>query len=385
MRRITAFLLSFSFILISALGLWGLPSALGEEMPLTELPDAVSSFMSARLEGLPGVSVLFPRISTWLGLRLQRGVYITDAMLIEELTAPDPISVRANTEVLRLFSERLQARAQSERGHVEPIYFMLTPTARAMEQTDILAYAQPIDQKQLISGIYYHSGFAGPPALSPVRAYEALERAGETYLFYRTQNAITGLGGYYLYRELAASMRIEPRGIGRFNVTHVSHDYQGELSRRVYSANVPGDLVSVYRYADADDTYRVTHRGPDGIRVYHSLFPAHVTELYEPTDIILGGTSPRTDIKGANVFDERLLIISDHTVYSYISYLALHFKDITILSTDSPAALFEPGLIDDIDLLEYDRILISLSVETYTQSQRPAEAIAALLPLLEAE
>ena len=166
-------------------------------------------------------------------------------------------------------------------------------------------------------------------------------------------------------------MRLEPRSIGRFNVTHVSHDYRGELSHRVYSRNIPGDLVSVYDFADADDTYRVTHYGPEGTRVYHSLFPEHVLELGRPTDVILGGVSPRIDIRGANVFDERLLILSDRTVYAYISFLTLHFRDITILSTDMAADLFDPALIRDINPLEYDRILISLSIDSLPKPSAP--------------
>ena len=135
--------------LIAVLG--GLPAltAAPPNKTAAGLPSALSAAMARSLGSLPGLPALFPELSTALGLRLQHGVYLTDTMLIEELPPPSRAATQANTEMLRLFVQRLQTRSQAETGLVEPIYFMLTPTARAIRQEDISAYAYPVDQNGL--------------------------------------------------------------------------------------------------------------------------------------------------------------------------------------------------------------------------------------------
>lgn len=382
MHKAGALLLILAFFIMSGVAVIASLPALPDVLPAQadQIAGAATTAMARGMRDMPYISEIAPTLRARLGQRLQNGVYAADTMLIEVFTEPDPDKTDINNQLIggtvTALTERYNAALDESYTTARrvPVYFMLVPTAEAIKKQEMPAYTYQIDQKQIINTVYYQSGLPGAPNLNPVRAYEALDRARDEDIYYRTDPRLTGLGGYYLYLDLASTMRLAPVSLGRFWVTHVERDYRGSLAPRAYSNHVRADLVSMYTYSDADTEYRVVHYDGEDRRYYNSLFPLHTLELGDATDIVLGGKSPRIDILAASDYDESLLILADHTVQSYISFLAVHFKQITVLDIDT----IDETLMQDVDVVGYDRILISLSLDTYAHNEHLGEALELL-------
>ena len=382
MNRFVALMLLLCFFAMSAWTCIRAVPNLPASLPagVVEWDDTGSVAMARGMRDVPYLSTFMPALRAGLGQRLQNGVYVTDTMLIEIFEEPDYVKIGNNTEMLRrlvdMLIDRYAADLDANKYGAKriPVYLMLVPTAGSIKSQELLPYTYQVDQKQLINTIYYQSDLPGAPNLNSVRAYEALERARDEYIYYRTDSRLTGLGGYYLYQDLLSTMRLTPESLGRFQVTHVDHSYKGALASRAYSNHLKPDLISVYNYIDADIEYRTIHFGEEERRYYDGLFPLHKLRLGEATDVILGGVSPRIDIRSSTPYDETLLILTDRTVQSYIGFLALHFRQITILDINT----IDQTQMQDVDVMGYDRILVSLSLDTYAHSDNTLEALELL-------
>lgn len=377
MRRSSAIVLISLFflsaVLLSAVSIGGIIS---NRQSGESIWGRATADMSGTLRNIPVVSDIVPDLFDALGHKVQNGVYITDNMLIEEFAPADINAVNKNTESLHSFIDKLSDwyNELNYSGNVVrrmPVFFMIAPTACEIKSAELPPYTYMVDQKSLINDVYYQSDLQGAPLLNPIRAYDALFRASGEYIYHRTESTLTGLGGYYLYVDAANTMRIEPKSIGRFNMTNYGYDYIGDLSDRVNSSHIKPDLVSVYSYADSDNEYRVIHYSPEGQRYYSGLYQEHMLEIASPNDVVLGGISPRIDIVSSGDLNDSLLIVTDDIVKSYISFLAVHFKNITILDIST----LDATIAQDVDVSRYGRILVSVSLDNYAHNTKLADAL----------
>lgn len=293
------------------------------------------------------------------GTQEQNGVFISNDTLLADVQPKDQATVNRNTLAMIDFAEKFQ----------RPSYVMLIPTACAVQQSKVpYAYdALLYNQKQLIDDVYHRvSGH-----VTAINVYPVLRNHQAEYIYYRTENSATGLGGYYIYSIAAQRLNIKPRGIEQFEVEHLDYSYYGSLYRLAPYREITPDRVSVYRYAKSEYSYTVTHLDTKGVRRYFTLYPKFRAQLGNTTDVILGGTSPIIDITSNNIpktspNGRQLLIFGDRSVQSYLPFLLTHYTHVTVVDTASVT----PALLQGIDVASYSQVLFAYSVDSYIGAEQ---------------
>jgi hypothetical protein len=170
------------------------------------------------------------------------------------------------------------------------------------------------------------------------------------------------------------------RVFSRYAVQYLDYDFYGDL----YSAPLAGtgraagvpeplqnlkpDILSLYRYSDSPREYTVTRSGEGETLTYHTLYPMQKMLLGSPTDVYLGGPSPRIDIATSmNTASEnktRLLVFGDKTAAAYLPFLLNHYQEVTLhdlsLMDESEIQALRPDL--------YDKVVFAYSIESYIHS-----------------
>ncbi|MBP1578195.1 MAG: hypothetical protein J6C75_06905 [Oscillospiraceae bacterium] len=318
---------------------------------LPENPKSISAWannaVTKRLSAFDSLKSLAPNLLLKAGAKEQDGIFISNNYLLENIAAPDDAVLEANLLGIENFVDNSST----------PISFALIPTACAIKQQELPAGASLFNQKQLISDCYSRlAGRAGS-----VDAYSSLFASKEQYTYCRTETALTGLGGYYVYTALAARMGFSPRDLNQFEVENLPQSYYGELYSRCAYKDISPDLITVYRFSRFSRQYRlnITQNGEQ--KSYYTLFPTHLAELGQPRQVLLGGLGERTDISVVSPYEETLLILGDETVSSFLPFLVVHYGDITVLDISKCS----DDMLKNIDSDSYDQILFCYSVDNF--------------------
>ena len=300
---------------------------------------------------------LMRRISIRTGLlsgrSMQNDIFISREGLIKNIPAPNPQALRANIEAIIAFSE-----------HVDrPIYFVLIPTSSAILQQMLPQYAQIYNnQRQLIEDVYRETG----RYVVPINVYPVLFNRRSQYIYYRTENNLTSLGGFYVYSALAGRLGIPARNasLDRYDISYPVRRYFGNLhALSPYSAVRPDELMT-FHLAHEDRMYTVTHMNAGEVRTYYTLYPTHLAELGREMDIFFGGVSAITRIE-SSVPGRSILVLGDHTALSYIPFLAGNYQRVTLVDVMSLTS----ENLNDIRPGRYHQILIAYSVQTFNSEK----------------
>ncbi len=214
------------------------------------------------------------------------------------------------------------------------------------------------NQKQLIDEVYRRvSGH-----VTAVDVYPMLRNHQDEYIYYRTENSITGLGGYYVYTALAKKLGLKPRGIEQFEVDHLDYHYYGDLYQLSPYQEVTPDRVSAYSFYKSRYSYTVSHYSQSGSRRYFTLYPKFRSELGGTMDVLLGGISPIIDVSINNSpYNQRLLIFGDRSVQAYLPFLIVHYGQVTFVDT----AQISSELLKNINVARYNQILFAYSTDRF--------------------
>lgn len=300
-----------------------------------------------RLSRITPLKNLAPNILIRAGAREQDGIFISNDYLLENIQPPDEEILEANLLGIENFTDR----------STTPTAFALIPTSCAIKQQELPTGASLFNQKQLISDCYSRLiGKAGS-----VDAYSNLFSAKDQYTYRRTETALTGLGGYYIYTALGARMGFTPRALNQFEVENLPQSYYGELYSRCAYKNIPPDLITVYRFSRYSRQYQLNITQNGEKKSYYTLFPTHLTDLGKPRSILLGGEGERIDISVVSPYEDNLLILSDETVSSFLPFLVVHYGNITVLNI----AECDDDTLREIDADSYDQILFCYSVDNF--------------------
>ncbi|MGI5966943.1 MULTISPECIES: DHHW family protein [Anaerotruncus] len=288
------------------------------------------------------------------GNKEQNGVFISQDSLMLDVQPKDEQAENANTLMMLDFAEDYQRAS----------YVMLIPTACAVQQSKVPypEVAQLYDQKALIDDVYRRvSGH-----VNAIGVYPILFSHQDEYIYYRTDNTLTGLGGYYLYTVAARTLGLKVREIDQFDVKHIDYNYYGDLYRLSPYREVKADRVSEYVFSKFQRNYTVTHYDQNGVRRYFTLYPEFRRELGGTMDVLLGGMSPVMDItiNSKNVQYNQLLIFTDRSVQSYLPFLLIHYGRVTVVDTSQVT----PAMLSTIDVSQYTQVLFSYMVDTFIGS-----------------
>lgn len=285
----------------------------------------------------------------------QNGIFLVEDGLIPNLT------VTANTTIHRGNTRRILSTIEESSS---TSYFMLIPTSCAIYRDKLPSYAPIYQQRSFIESTYKQ--FYGSAVT--VDAYNALLYSDSEYLYYRTEDNLTSLGGYALYQALAPRLGFTAKPLQQFMASYDIRDYYGDLYDRWGYGGVRPDLIVTYRDVLSDSTSQVLSWDRSSQRTYDTLFPQD--EVGDGMDIFLGGYAPRIEIITRGDRSSSLLVLGDRTALSYLPFLAGHYQRITFLDfsllTASEIRAFDPD--------EYTQILFAYSLDSYLNTEYPAKA-----------
>ncbi|MBQ3693037.1 MAG: hypothetical protein II931_06975 [Clostridia bacterium] len=199
-----------------------------------------------------------------------------------------------------------------------------------------------------------------------VDVYKTLDLHSSEYIYYRTDESLTSLGAYYVYREFAQTADFNPDYI--YSIDKLSEKkgsigrFEGSFIRRTTGENVqPHGNQELFNNADSIDFYKLpVHYNCDSVDVKTgkrtetdlfttdkaaddplSVFPAKDTELLEISNV-------------ENNNDEKLLIVKDHIGEPIIGYLVPAYEEVYVVD----AQLYKGNLSEYIRSNDITHILI---------------------------
>lgn len=354
-KRLTGLLFA---LMLAAVPLWLLLSGGFQGLRDDLRKESVEKAFSDRFPGADALERLRIAMKYVGGSKEQNGVFIADDMLMLNMKPSGQDVIDSN--ITRVIELSLRFGKTS--------YLMLIPTSSAIQQSKVPynSLAPSYDQRALIDAIYRR--MAGN--LSVIDVYPTLFNHQSEYIYYRTDNAPTGMGGYYIYTVAAKKLGFQPRGIEQFDVEHIDYDYHGDLYNMApYSAVTP-DRVSTYVFSRSRRGYTMTHYDSiDMSRRYYTLYPEFRRQLGNSMEVVLGGVSPIVDIEVENSqYNKQLLIFGDHTMQSYLPFLLVHYSRVTFVET----AQVTSELLTKINPKDYSQILFAYSVDRFVSGEQLA-------------
>lgn len=308
------------------------------------------SFLSENLPGRDQLSQLAVRLLYLSGRREFDGIFIgEDGSLLKNIEPPETDTTAASAEAIGNFISDHRAGA----------CVMLIPTAVIIKQQEISAAAagRLYNQRHMISEVY--ANLSGKAVT--VDIYQSLFAHRSEYIYYNTEENLTALGGYYVYSEYASALKLRGRPISDFNVAYAAHGFKGSLASGALKEYANGDFISLYAYTQYNREYTVTHTAADGTRTVQESLYDRQTAWNDPTDILLGGLTPITEIETNGPYEEWLLVFGDKTAKSWLPFLANHYAHITLVDLDTAT----DDMLAAIRVSDYQQILFAYSADTF--------------------
>ena len=286
------------------------------------------------------------------------GYFITGTgSVVKNVGAPNAELLEENNDTIRTFADQTG---------LPSAYLMLIPTACAVKQEDLPAFATLYNQKNFIESTYRN--FSG--SLTPINVYSMLLEHQREAIYFNTEELLTPLGGYYVYSAMGEKMNLPVRTLDQFSVEYPIHDYLGSLALRYPYAPLAPDIIALYHYDNGDggfkgrSDYSVLHLSESGGVTYDTLYRREQLLGPAPLDVYLGGAEPIIRIRARNRPNTKLVVLGDSTAKSYIPFLALHYSELCFVDVTKTS----PTLLDTLDFSEYDRALLAFSTDTYMHS-----------------
>lgn len=301
--------------------------------------------------------------SAALTLRIAGGASERDGVFLAEDGLIPNLTVTADTTLHRGNTRQILAAIEDTSS---PACFMLIPTSCAIYSDRLPDHLPLYNQRNYIENTYKQ--FYG--SATTVDAYNALLYADSDYLYYRTEDNLTSLGGYALYQALASRLGFTAKPLSQFEASYDVHDFYGDLYRRWDGGGVRPDIITTYRDVSGSSYSRVMNWQRFVQKTYYTLYPQEAAITGEEMNILLGGYAPRIEIETEGTRSSTLLLIGDRTALSYLPFLAGHYQRITFLDfsllTASEIGAFDPG--------EYTQVLFAYSLDSYLNTEHPAKA-----------
>lgn len=294
---------------------------------------------------------------------VQNGIFIGQNGLMKNIDPPITAYVQENTDGIIEFAERMREESI-------PVYVALIPTSGAILQRDLPRYAQSVmvNQKKLIDDAY--GKIAG--SASTVDVYGALINRQQQYIYYRTENNLTALGGYFVYAAMIGRLEIGVPALSQFDIDYAETEFYGDLCEQSGYRDISPDFISLFRYGAANRSsheYLVTHINGGETKTYHTLFPKHTAVIGHELDVYLGGISAVTDIRTSTASSARTLVFGDKTAKAYLPFLANNCSRVTLVDL-----FHSPQELSSVDILQYNRIIFAYGMESFLHTNIPSRA-----------
>lgn len=296
------------------------------------------------------------KLEMLLGEQEFDGVFLGDDILIENIEQPDSQLMETNLQEIQQFVEM---------DCSTPVSVLYLPTKYAIKQQELPDYAElfGFNQKSFIEENY--AALSGKA--TTVDAYSILLSNREQYLYYRSDPNLTGLGAYYVYSVLAQRLGCSPLEQEQFAQRHIRHHFYGETYAASPYKEISPDIITLY-YPDNQSTVSVTHYN-DYSYTYNTLYPEHLMELNGDLSILLGGDTGDLTISAGLKRSRSLLVLGDESILPVLPLLSAHYSTIRFLDFEK----WNDTVLSQLDLDEFDQVLISYSVDSLIHEPYPAQ------------
>ncbi len=287
-----------------------------------------------------------------LGEKEFDNIFIGDDILIEDIGQPDAELLEKNLQEIRAFAES---------NSLTPMSVLYLPSKYAIKQQELPDDAEyfAMNQKAFIEESYKElSGLA-----TSVDAYSTLLANSDKYLFYRTDDELTGLGAYYVYSVLIQRMGLSPLPQDEFRQQHVAHDYRGATYEASSYKEISPDIITIYHPTN-QESCMVTHYN-DYKYSYNTLYPQHKKGL----DVILGGNTGDISISSGLKRQRSLLVFGDSSTLPLLPLLSAHYYRIRFIDFEQ----WNDTVLSELQVGDYDQVLLSYSVDTMIHKDAPAQ------------
>lgn len=262
------------------------------------------------------------------------------------------IQVFRNTEP-ELTERNILALNRLKAKHPEiPFYLLLAPTAQEKYKDFLPNYLDESDESEYIN--------ICSKKLVNINEIDVLNEVNETpYAFYRTDHHWTAELAYAAYAAAGRSLGYSPLPESFFEIQTVSSDFKGTLYSKTLNEKIVPDEIKAGRNGCE---LLLTVDGTD----YNSLyFDKFLTEkdkyLY-----FLGGNYGVCTVKNqSTTTDKTLLLIKDSYANCFISFIAEHYSEITVIDPRYCSA----KQLSQINPSDFDAVLVLFNALGFSQEK----------------
>lgn len=292
-------------------------------------------------------------------------IFLSPDGLMKNIDPPVDAYVEENIKGITKFAEWA-------RQNYQQTYVAIIPTASAIMQKNLPPYAQSVmvNQRQFIEDVY--SGLSA--SATTVDIYSALWQRQNQYIYYRTENNLTPLGGHCVYAVMTSRLGLGRSQINQFDIEYANNAFYGDLYRESGYRDVVPDSISLFRYGNqnrVEHEFLVVKTDGESYKTYHTLFPKSAAQAGGELDVFFGGVSAVTDIYTASQYSSSLLVFGDKTALAYLPFIANNVKRVTLVDL-----FHDKSRLSSVNIEEYDKILFAYGVESFMHTNNPSRAAA---------
>lgn len=358
-KRITWYPLFFLLVpLIALFARWtGYSSDVVISIPSEQENSSIAQIVEQYLkQSIPFSRTMRQTVSSFqlaIGNNLQNGVFITENRLMKDIDTPHAQTISSNISAVITLS-------QSESLENKSLFFTLIPSASSVYSSQLPQYAQPVNQRVLSETVYLQLG----DYTDIINTNSVLSQNQNSYIYYRTQDNLTPLGGYYVYSQLVKPMTgLDAYSLDDYKITYFSNQYLGNLYQAAPYGKVQPDLLMTYQLDHLERQFLVRHNGTNYNASYHTLYPTWQTSLGNEMNLYLGGMSSSIQILSDSTQNRTLLVIADETALSWLPFLAGYYKEIMLIDVNQ---LEQLQTIPDVN--HYSQVLVACTPETFSNN-----------------
>lgn len=295
--------------------------------------------------GVPGTTLISERlvmpdfavrirtsVDLFFGHRTINGVYIEDDRLIRLSEGVSDAVVENNENLLSQISQRK-----------EPVYLMILPKASSVYLQTDERRQEPLERFRNLS------------YLTKIDPRQYLSIQSDKLIYYRTEDSMTSLGGYYAYMSAARVLGLQALTLDEFNVRYSSNKFYGQLCTRCGYYNVTPDSCFYY-YTASDSIVNAELIDETGAYIWNDRLQEQLLRLKETGEsfwtVEINSTAPSGS----------LLLIADSDGLEMLPYLICHYKTVTVVSTTCGRRLANTKIGET-----YSTVLVAVNEDTILQ------------------
>jgi hypothetical protein len=282
---------------------------------------------------------------TDIGKRDNKGVYLGDNCLIENIASPDPSVYQPNTEAINAFAKKIN----------KPTFLLLAPTAAEIERDRLPAFATTYDQSEFLKTV--GENLKGVALINTVSTLSAHKNE---YIYYRTDHHWTSLGAYYAYTQVGKDLGFTPLAYSDFEITHAAGDFNGTLYSKSGYRSITSDTIDFYTAKNGSSLQSLVIGSGDDAKTYNSIYFKDWLTQKDKYSAFFNGNQSIEDIK-TNGQGKNLLVLKDSYAHSLVPFLMNHYSRITMVDM---RYLVQP-LDEVVKLKDYDQVLFVYNVDTF--------------------